>query len=134
MKNWVIVAVLFCFLLFGCAAMAEKNRLKSFSRINEAYEHALRMSDFDAAVKFLDPATVKNTPDLKIMKGFKIVEYRPTRVDVSENKEKITQDVELQYYRLNSNILRTVHDPQVWRFQQEDNIWRLQTGLPDLRP
>lgn len=134
MKKSAFIAVLTCILFVGCAAMAGKNRLKIFSQINEAYEHALRMSDFDAAAKFLDPSAVKNTPDLQKMKGFKIVEYRITHIDVSENKQKITQDVELQYYRLNSNILRTTHDPQIWRFQQADNIWRLQTGLPDLGP
>lgn len=134
MKKLVTLAILTCALLAGCAAMAEKSRLESYSQIVDAYEHALRMSDYNAAVQFLDPSASTARVDLNKMKDIKIVEYKVTRVDMSENSMEITQDVELQYFRLNSNILRTAHDPQIWRFQQEGNVWLLQTGLPDLGP
>ncbi len=134
MKKFVILALLTGTLLAGCAAMAGKSRLESYSQIVDAYEKALRRSDYNAAARFLDPSAPAARVDLHKMKDIKIVEYKVTRVNMSENKTEIAQDVELQYFRLNSNILRTVHDPQIWRFQQEGKVWLLQTGFPDLGP
>jgi hypothetical protein len=134
MKKFVTLALLAGSLVAGCATLAENSRMEKFSLIAKAYERALRMSDYSKAVKFLDPSASISTPDFDKMKNFKIVEYKPTQIDVSENKEEITQDVELQYFRLNSNILHTAHYAQTWRFQPEGKIWLLQTGLPDFGP
>lgn len=128
-----ITAILMVLLLLpiGCATLAERSRMEKFRIISESFERALRTSDYATAAKYLDASAKDTEPDLKRLRNFKIAEYRVTRLDVSEDKQKITQDVELQYFRLDGNILHSSPYPQTWRFHPEQEIWRLQTGLPD---
>ena len=130
MKTSGKIVLLLCVLISGCAILSEKSRMDRFSRIAGAFENALLHSDYNAAAKFIDPSVPIAKPDLLKMKNIKILEYRITRINVSENKQRITQDVELQYFRLNSNRLRNTRYPQVWVWRQKDNIWLLQTGFP----
>jgi hypothetical protein len=134
MKKSTIAALLMIFLAAGCAGMADKSRIEEFGQVAEAYEHALRLSDYNTAAKFLDPSVSDIKPDLQALKNIKIVEYKITRIQVSDDKREIRQDVELQYFRLNSNILHTARDSQIWRYDPADEVWRLHTGLPCLGP
>ncbi len=134
MKKSAFFALLIFLLPAGCANLTGNSRLESFGKIADDYKQALRMSDYRKAAKFLDPSASIPKPDFDKMKSYKIVEYNITHMDVSESKQEITQDVELQFYRLNSNILHTAHHSQTWRFEQEGKIWLLQTGLPDFGP
>jgi hypothetical protein len=134
MHKSTIAAFLTIFLLTGCAGLARKSRIEAFGQVAEGYEHALRFSDYNMAAKFLDPSAASVKPDLQALKNIKIVDYKITRIQVSEDKQQITQDVELQYFRINSNILHTARDSQIWRYDPADEVWRLHTGLPRLGP
>lgn len=126
-------AVLMMLLLLpiGCATLAERSRMEKFGLISESFERALRTSDYATAAKYLDTSAGDPGPDLMHLRNFKIADYKVTRFHVSEDKQKITQDVELQYFRLNGTILHSTRYPQTWRFLPEQEIWLLQTGLPD---
>jgi hypothetical protein len=126
------VLVVLLLLPIGCATLEERSRMDKFRMISESFERSLRTSDFSTAARYLDASAKDNEPDLKRLRNFKIADYRVTRFDVSEDKLQITQDVELQYFRLNGNILHSTRYPQTWRFHPEQEIWLLQTGLPDL--
>jgi hypothetical protein len=134
MKKTAVLLVLVLLSPIGCATLAERSRMEKFGLISESFERALRTSDYTAAVKYIDPSAADATPDLQKLRNFKIAEYKVTRVHVSEDRLTITQDVDLQYFRLNSNILHSTHYPQTWHFQPEEEIWLLQTGLPDFGP
>jgi hypothetical protein len=115
----------------GCAALEQKARMEKFDSITESFVRALRTADYVTAAKFLDPTAGHAGPHLKHLRNYKIAEYKVTRVQVSEDRQKITQVAELQYFRLNGNILHTMRYPQTWRYLPEHEIWLLQTGLPD---
>jgi PBP1b-binding outer membrane lipoprotein LpoB len=134
MKQFASLALLICIFLAGCATLAEKKRMESYSQIAEAYEHALRGSDYSTAAKFIDPSNSSVEANLQKIKNIKIVDYKITHIDVSESKMEIKQDVELQYYRLNSNIMRTAHQHQIWHYQPQDGIWMLRSGWPQFGP
>jgi hypothetical protein len=133
MKITAVLTILLV-LPIGCATLAERSRMEKFGLISESFERALRTSDYTTAAKYLDPSAGDSRPDLIHLRNFKIADYKVTRVHVSEDKQKITQDVELQYFRLNGTILHSTRYPQTWRFLPEKEIWLLQTGLPDFGP
>ena len=134
MRKYTTAVFLIILLLTGCTGLAHKSRIEAFGQVAEGYEHALRFSDYNTAAKFVDPSVLGAKPDFAALKNIKIVDYKITRIQVSEDKQQITQDVELQYFRLNSNILHTARDSQIWRYDPANEVWRLQTGLPHLAP
>jgi hypothetical protein len=117
-------------LLTGCAG---KNRIHKFSEISKSYQRALEMSDYRLASKYVDPSGGRPAPDVRRYANIQIVRYTIININVSEDKQSIEQDVELQYYLLDQNRLKTAKDQQVWRYKEEDKVWVLQTGLPCLQ-
>jgi hypothetical protein len=124
------VLVVLLILPIGCATLAERSRIEKFRLISESFERALRTSDYSTAAKYLDASATDTIPDLKRLRNFKIADYKVARFNVSEDKQEITQDVELQYFRLNGNILHSSRYLQTWRFHPEQEVWLLHTGLP----
>ena len=118
----------------GCATLAERSRMEKFRLISTSFERALRTSDYTEAAKYLDMPAADARPDLKRLQNYKIAEYKITRIHVSEDKQKISQDAELQYFRLNGTILHSTRYPQTWRYIPEREIWLLETGLPEFGP
>lgn len=116
-------------LLIGCAG---KNRMYKFSEISKSYQRALEMSDYRVASKYVDPSSARTAADVRRFANIQIVKYTIANINVSEDKQSIEQDVELQYYLLDQNRLKTAIDHQVWRYKNEDKVWMLQTGLPSL--
>ena len=133
MNKTAVLAILLL-LPIGCATLAEKSRMEKFGLISESFERALRTSDYEGAAKYIDPSASVGKTDFQKLRNFKIVEYKIARIHVSENKMEITQDVDLQYFRLNGNILHDIIYPQTWNYKPEFEIWLLQTGLPDFVP
>jgi hypothetical protein len=123
----------FCALviLMGCASISEKGRMNDFGTLSQKYERALLLSDFRSASKFLDPAAHKGGVDYRPYGNVKIADYRVTNITVSEDYSEVTQNVELQYFLLDRNILRTLPYKEIWRYDKTNKVWLLQTGLPN---
>lgn len=117
-------------LLVGCTGLAGKNRLNKFGEISKSYEQALEMSEYRKALKYLKISKGASPPGLNRLSNVKIVRYKVTQIDVSEDKRSIEQDVELEYFLLDRNVVKTANDHQVWKYEDEGNVWMLQTGLP----
>ena len=116
--------------LAACSTMVAKGRMQKFGRTSEAFEFSLRDSDYRTANKFIHPSVQRPPMDEKHYGNIKIVEYKITHMDVSSDQLKIEQDIELQYFLLNSNRLHTAQHHQVWRFDESERQWQLYTALP----
>ena len=114
-----------------CGTLSERTRMESFGPTAQAYERALRLADYNAAAAYLDPSLATAAADLRPYQNIKIVDYKILHTQVSPDSLEIKQDVALQYFRLNSNIIRFTRYPQTWHYREADKTWRLQSGLPD---
>lgn len=130
MKRGNIFFLCFFSLISGCATLSDQVSVDNFNKISKAYEKALLRSQFVLAYQFLDPATIKEEIDFKKYKNIKVVDYAASDLILSEDKIKIIQTVEIQYYWRDSYVLKSIQDKQYWRYYKEDKIWLLQTGLP----
>ena len=119
-------------LLLSCTGMAGKSRVSKFSEILKSYEYALESSDYRQASKFVDRSKDRPPVEYKGYANIKIVRHKVTHVEVSDDKRSIEQDVEIQYFLLDRNLLKTMIDHQVWQYKDEGKVWMLQTGLPKL--
>lgn len=120
----------FILLLTGCAAIAGKSRMEDFTTTAKRYERALLMSDFSSAYKFLDPSLQKPDMDFRPYANVKLARYLVTAIKVSQDHTEVLQDVQLEYFLLNRNILRTIPYRQEWRYDETRKAWMLHTGLP----
>jgi hypothetical protein len=135
MKNtrWLIPLLLL--VIAACASMASRDRLDQFSQAAETFKWAVLDGDFRAAARFIDgDPGFQHSVDAGSYKNIKVVKYTASRVNVSDDRTRIEQDVDLEYFLLNRNILKTARTRQVWQYDQEQKAWTLKTKLPDFAP
>jgi hypothetical protein len=131
MKRAILCIPLMVLLIMGCGTMSKSSRMEKFGQMSKAYEQALLMSNYNAAARFVDPSAGAGAGNPERCKNIKIFQYTIRRVQVSRDSRQVSQDVELQYFLLNSNILHTRQYPEVWRFKEGEKAWLLESGLPD---
>jgi len=121
-------------LFFSCASLAEKVRLSQFDTTFEVYDITLRRSQFHAVQDFIDPAYRGEDVAFETYKNIKVVNFMVTHVNISEDYLTVDQVVQLQYFLLDRNILKTIEYRQTWRFDEQKERWLLHTPLPDFSP
>lgn len=117
-------------LLAGCTGISSVSRLDLFDDMERSYRLALRDSDFKAAANLLDPEGKAGPIDYDKYNAIKVVRYKTTKIEPSDDKLEIRQEVEIQYYRQSHPVVKIVQDDQLWRYRPLKKMWLLQTGLP----
>jgi hypothetical protein len=129
MKKMVWPIVFFS-LLLSCASLAGRHRLAQFEDAAELYRRTLLFGDFALAARMVDSGGEESLKTEQHVKLLKITNYTSTHVDVSEDQRRILQDVNLEYYRLNTNRLRNIQYRQTWTYDEAQKVWLLKTELP----
>jgi hypothetical protein len=125
----MIIAVLIC-LLLGCASISEQAKMDAYERTMDSYQTAMRLSNFNDACKYVDPAEMGRADCLQRYENVKIVSYDLRAVNVAEDKLEVTQTVEVEYFFLDRYVVKKFEYEQLWRYQKEMKHWLLQTGPP----
>ena len=128
MKN-MIIAVLIC-LPLGCASISEQAKMEAYDRTMDAYQTTMRLSDYNAACKYVDPAQMDRKDCLQQYEKVKIVSYDVRGVSVAEDKLEVTQTVEVEYFFVDRYVVKKIEYEQSWRYMKEMGSWLLQTGPP----
>jgi len=121
-------------LLGGCAAVSksEQNLLEDTL---DTYASVIRWSNFEEAVTFIDPATLKAHPisklDLERFNQVRVTTYnaQPAR---NTGEHEVRQIVEIGLVNVNTQSARSVVDRQTWHFDEKEKRWWLVSGLPDI--
>ena len=129
-----LLLFLFVPVLFSCGGLAEKVRLSQFDTTFEVYDITLRRSQFHAVQDFIEPAYRGEDVAFETYKNIKVVDFMVTHINVSEDYLTVDQVVQLQYFLLDRNILKTIEYRQTWRFDEQKERWLLHTPLPDFSP
>ena len=131
-NNFGLSVFLLVVLIAGCAGGLYLGQQKRFEITSRAYEKAIRWSNFEEAVQYLnDTDKKKNLPDLKKQRHIKVIEYEVKKTTLTKNQSQIIQIVEIQYYRDDSNVVKTVTDNQSWEYDTTLKNWYLLSGIPD---
>jgi hypothetical protein len=122
-------------LLVACgnvSTMGKKGRGNAFVETVEGYGKMLRWGYYDEAVGLLrnqDGSAVDSDPE-------RVARYRISSYDI---KSQLLSDtgaegrviVRIEYYDIDSGVLRTLDDAQSWWFDQESRRWFLASPLPN---
>jgi hypothetical protein len=121
-------------LLAGCAAVSG-NEQKLLDETLDSYAAVIRWGNFEEAIAFVDPATLKAHPitalDLQRLHQVQVSGYNAQTVrHVGEHE--IRQPVEIELVNVNTQSARSILDTQIWRFDPVAKRWWLESGLPDI--
>jgi len=94
-----------------------------------------RLGDFEQALTFIDPETLKDHPlsalDKERYKQVRVASYTE-RPPVPAGKGEIVQIVEIGLVNINTQTERSIVDRQLWRYDEKTKHWHNVSGLPDI--
>lgn len=128
MKNLIIIMAVLFYLPLGCAALQEQKKMKEYALTMDSYETAMRLSDFNAACRYVDPAELGHKDCLAQYENLKIVSYEVLGVNVAENKKEVAQTIEVEYFIIDRVLVKKIQYEQSWRYKENLEKWQLYIG------
>lgn len=128
--RWMFVAALLA--LSACATMQTSGAARD--AVLTEYGVAIRWSEFDDALRFVDPAVLAQQP-LSDLERERLKQVQVTGYEV-KNREvgadgSIVQTVEIRLINRNTQLERSIVDRQTWRPDPAGKGYWLTSGLPD---
>ena len=134
MAGLKLYIVLILLLVVGCASVSEMKRMDKFEQTTDAYELAIRWSDFDMASSFLkDQDDPQIGPQIENLKQFKVTAYTVKRFLPSADKSQVLIIADVQYFKKNGLVVKNCSHRQLWQYDKDRQSWYLTSGLPDLK-
>lgn len=129
-----LVATVFAVLIItSCASTSgmEKARTEAL----EQYESMIRWSQWDGAVNYIAPEYLEENPitrlDLDRLRLFRVTAYTVRSTQVYDEGKTLTQGVEIRLFHKSQAVERSIFDEQLWKYDEEAQVWLLHSGLPD---
>lgn len=127
----VAKSIVFMLLIVGCASMKTGEKMSQFDETSRAYIRAIRWGEYEAAYAFKKLTDRQEAfPDFEDYRNVKVTNYKVKQTIISEDKSKIIQIVDFQYYRMKDVTVKTLIDRQKWEYDEEQQKWFLQSNLP----
>jgi hypothetical protein len=134
MHTRILAIIILVLLAAGCGTLTQYRKMEQLSETTRAYEQAIRWSEFDYAMIFLEPSErEKNPPDESFYKRIKVTAYKIKKTAFSEDETQAIQVVEISYYKIDNVIVKSFSDHQLWEWDTKDRRWYLKSGLPDFK-
>lgn len=69
------------------------------------------------------------------LKDIRIIDYKILNITYSEEKRRASVDVEISYYNLYYNKVKSLRDLEEWTYSEEKDVkgWRLTSVLPEFK-
>ena len=130
-KSYIILMAL---LLAGCASVSEMRRMDEFEQIANAYERAIRWSDFETASAFLKDQENPTLPaQIERLNQYQVTSYKVKQFLPSADKSQVIVFASVQYFNKSGLIVKNLVHRQLWKYDTEKAGWFLISGLPDFQ-
>jgi PBP1b-binding outer membrane lipoprotein LpoB len=134
MNKLMLKIFLLIMLVAGCANLSKTNQMNMFDRMAASFKDSMRWSDFETANQLRkDALTESNPPDFKKLKNVRVTSYEVKQIIPMDNKLKVRQIVEINYYKSDNMIEKTLMHDQLWEYDTADKSWSLKSRLPDFK-
>ena len=121
----------FALVLLLSACSHDYQLMRTEETLNQ-YGAAIRWSLFKRAVTFLaDPS--KEKLGWKELGKVEVTHYKPTFRDLFPSGNILIQTVEIHYLTGGGIVERSLTDEQRWRYDEAQERWLLETGLPKFK-
>jgi hypothetical protein len=132
MRNFLLCLIM-AGLVAGCSSYSVREQ---FDKTLDSYNEALRWFDWSKASYYTEDSIRKEfKARAAAAKDVRIADYRIVNKTYNPEKRQATVEVDIDYYRLYSPSLKTLHDTQKWVYFEKNGTgaWRLETLLPVFR-
>lgn len=121
-------------LLVGCASVQGAFRVAKFDEVSSTYEKAIRWKRYDVAKGFIKGREPEHKePTLEALNKIRVTSYKVLNRGISEDNLRVEQTVRIAYHSTDQPTERSLVDTQLWEYDETQETWYLESGLPDFR-
>ena len=135
MNRLARLAVLVTAALVLAACIPSKKEKDLDSRLLQ-YEQMIRWSQWDGAATFLSPEYLEENPitnlDMERLRLFRVTNYTIRSASPLGDGSEFAQVVEIRMFNRNQATEKVVIDQQLWRWEEDSEVWMLHSGLPNV--
>jgi len=120
-------------LLVGCGALSSGKRSSQFEIQMLGFENALRWGQYKSADTYRKREPGQMPTEYPDYRDVKITAYELQSDVPSDNGNRITRVVRIDYYWSSSPSVRSLEHVQEWVYEPEAELWFLHSELPNFR-
>ena len=127
------MAAVLVVLIAGCGTipLGKADRATVFDAAVNNYRKLVRWGYYDEAAKYLrTPDGKPFAADLRNAARYRVTDYTVSNQLLSDDGKEGRVIASIDYYELDSGIIRSMHDEQKWWYDAEGKRWYLQSPLP----
>lgn len=95
------------------------------------YRKLIRWGYYDEAAKYLrTPDGKPFAADLKNAARYRVTGYNVSNQLLADDGKEARAIAAIDYYELDSGVIHTLHDAQMWWYDEKEKRWYLQSPLP----
>jgi hypothetical protein len=119
-------------LLAACSTVQSDKRALALQAATTAYESAMRWGYFETAYGYLHPDLRAGKDLPAVLKNLRVTGYEVVQPPVVTDKgqAEATQIVNIDYLYEDRQVVKSITDRQVWRYDPRLGTWWLNSGLP----
>jgi hypothetical protein len=114
--------------LAGCGSIAKSKKESALEAALGMYGDSIRWGYFDTAHSFIHPDQRKELP--KHLDNIRVTNYQVVQGPLTKDETSVEQVVRIQYIHRDRQMVRSLLDRQLWRYEKEANAWWLYSGFP----
>jgi hypothetical protein len=128
----LLIPIILISFLTACQTFGERKRAQSLQDTLRSYEASIRWHSGRHAAKFQDPqgnVTESRTDHANIrVTGYEVVQGPTMLGDL-----QAVQTALIQYVMQDSQVVKELMDQQVWRYNEEETTWFLNSPVPEFK-
>ncbi len=128
-----LLAMLLVTTLAACGAfpLGKSDRTVMLDAALNNYRKLIRWGYYDEAAKYLRRADGKPfAADLKNAARYRVTNYTVSTQLLADDGKEARVIATIEYYELDSGVIRVLHDAQMWWYDHEGKRWYLSSPLP----
>ena len=129
-----LLAMLLLATLTACGGLplSKSDRSKVLDAALNNYRKLIRWGYYDEAAKYLRSADGQPlAADLKSAARYRVTNYNVSNQILADDGKEARVIAAVEYYELDSGVIRVLHDPQMWWYDATGKRWYLASPLPN---
>jgi hypothetical protein len=118
----------------GCAIVERDQRAVALQAATNGYQAAIRWGYHETAISFLAPERRQDPGLTSVFENIRITGYDVLQPPVIQADDTAIQVVRIDYLNEDTQVVRSLTDRQLWRWDDGQGTWHLSSGLPPMSP
>jgi hypothetical protein len=114
----------------SCAMVERDQRAVALQIATNGYQSAVRWGYQETAVGFLEPELRQGPTAARLFENIRVTGYDVLQPPVIQADETATQIVRIDYLKEDTQVVKSLTDRQLWRWNDGRGSWYLASGLP----